>query len=95
MVGTQVTLAFFDDPNDDGLLFDSVRLASVTTVLTAGDLNQFVTYAILTTTVVRRFFVAMYIENGPGGPCSEWNHGPARRPQPRLPRQLPRWRSLQ
>jgi hypothetical protein len=66
-IGTAVTLALFEDPNDDGVLGDAVVLTSLNTLLAAGDLNRFVTYSIPLTTVAGIFGVAMYIENGPGG----------------------------
>ena len=66
-VGTQFTLAVFDDPNDDNSLGDAVLLTSFNTVLAAGDLNSWATYNIPLTAVSGVFYVMLYAENGPGG----------------------------
>lgn len=66
--GASVELGIVDDPNGDGNLADGVVLQSLTVNPGAGDVGQFVTYALGgTASVGAGFFVAAYIDNGPGG----------------------------
>lgn len=65
--GDDVILAIIDDPNGDTFLADGVVLTTLTVNPTAGEVGSFSTYGIAPTLVSAGFFIAAYIENGPGG----------------------------
>jgi len=65
--GADVTLAIIDDPNGDQSLADGVIVRSFVVSPVAGDVGSFVSYDFPSTLVSAGFFLAAYIENGPGG----------------------------
>lgn len=63
-----VTLALFDDPNDnDSLAGDGNLLTSITVFFNGVASGSFETFDITPTDVTGDFAVAAYVENGPGG----------------------------
>ena len=61
-----VTLALFDDPNDDGSFRDAVLLSSISVAFDGTSDGTFQTFAIAPTSVSGIFSLAAYVEDSPG-----------------------------